>query len=41
MKVYDVIIEDISLVSNYRSQFDRVLARSSFGKLLETMKERR
>jgi phospholipid transport system substrate-binding protein len=40
-KVYDVIIEDISFVNNYRAQFNRVLARSSFGKLLETMKERR
>jgi phospholipid transport system substrate-binding protein len=39
-KVYDVIIEDISLVNNYRSQFNRVLARSSFGELLKTMKEK-
>jgi len=39
-KVYDVIIEDISLVNNYRSQFNRVLARSSFGELLKSMKER-
>jgi phospholipid transport system substrate-binding protein len=39
-KVYDVIIEDISLVNNYPSQFNRVLARSSFGELLKTMKEK-
>jgi phospholipid transport system substrate-binding protein len=39
-KVYDVIIEDISLVNNYRSQFNRVLARSSFGELLKSMKGR-
>ena len=25
-KVYDVVIEDVSLVNNYRSQFNRVLA---------------
>jgi phospholipid transport system substrate-binding protein len=33
-KVYDVVIEDISLVNNYRSQFNRVLAtvRYSFTK---------
>ena len=38
-KVYDVIIEDVSLVNNYRSQFSRVLSKSSFGELLETMKQ--
>jgi phospholipid transport system substrate-binding protein len=39
-KVYDVIIEDVSLVNNYRAQFNRVLARSSFEELLERMKEK-
>ncbi len=39
-KVYDVIIEDVSLVGNYRSQFSRVLAKSSFDELLKTMKEK-
>jgi phospholipid transport system substrate-binding protein len=39
-KVYDVIIEDVSLVGNYRSQFGRVLAKSSFDELLKTMKEK-
>ena len=39
-KVYDVIIEDVSLVSNYRSQFSRVLTKSSFEELLKTMKEK-
>jgi len=29
-KVYDVVIEDISLVNNYRAQFGRVLASSSY-----------
>ena len=38
--MYDVIIEDVSLVSNYRSQFSRVLAKSSFDDLLKTMKEK-
>ena len=37
-KVYDVIIEDISLVNNYRSQFNRVLATSSYEDLVNRMK---
>jgi phospholipid transport system substrate-binding protein len=40
-KVLDVIIEDISLVNNYRSQFNRVLARSSYADLIETMRQKK
>jgi phospholipid transport system substrate-binding protein len=39
-KVYDVVLENVSLVNNYRSQFNRVLAKSSFEELLKTMKEK-
>jgi phospholipid transport system substrate-binding protein len=39
-KVYDVIIDDISLVDNYRSQFHRVIMRSSFEDLLRILKEK-
>jgi phospholipid transport system substrate-binding protein len=39
-KVYDLVIEDISVVNNYRSQFDRVIARYSFAELVRTMKEK-
>ena len=39
-KVYDLVIEDISVVNNYRSQFDRLIARSSFADLVRTMKEK-
>ncbi|MGH7766382.1 MAG: MlaC/ttg2D family ABC transporter substrate-binding protein, partial [Candidatus Binatia bacterium] len=39
-KVYDLVIEDISLVNNYRSQFDRVIVRSSFEDLVRAMKEK-
>jgi phospholipid transport system substrate-binding protein len=39
-KVYDLVIEDISVVNNYRSQFDRVIARSSFEELMRAMKEK-
>lgn len=40
-KVYDVIIENISLVNNYRAQFNRVLARSSYDELIERMKAKK
>jgi phospholipid transport system substrate-binding protein len=39
-KVYDLVIEDISVVNNYRSQFDRFIARSSFEELMRVMKEK-
>jgi phospholipid transport system substrate-binding protein len=39
-RVYDVIIEYVSLVNNYRAQFNRILASSSFDELLERMKEK-
>jgi phospholipid transport system substrate-binding protein len=40
-KVIDVVIENISLVNNYRAQFSRVLAKSSYAELLETMKQKK
>jgi phospholipid transport system substrate-binding protein len=39
-KVYDVIIENISIVNNYRSQFRRILGRSSFAELLQTIRDK-
>src|SRR5882724_4308376 len=39
-KIYDVVIENISIVNNYRSQFSRVIARSSFEDLLRQMKDK-
>ena len=36
--VYDVVIEGVSLVGNYRSQFDQMLQKDSFDKLLEELK---
>ncbi len=39
-KVYDVVIENISLVNNYRSQFNRVIAQSSFDDLLRRMRDK-
>jgi len=39
-KIYDVVIEDISLVHNYRSQFNRVLSKSSLDELLRRLREK-
>lgn len=38
-RIYDVLAENISVVNNYRSQFNRVIARSSFEELLRIMKQ--
>ncbi|MBM4301925.1 MAG: ABC transporter substrate-binding protein [Deltaproteobacteria bacterium] len=37
-KVYDVVIEGVSLVSNYRSQFSRIIHESSYAELLRRLK---
>jgi phospholipid transport system substrate-binding protein len=37
-KVYDMVIDHVSIVSNYRAQFERVIAKSSLKVLLERMK---
>jgi phospholipid transport system substrate-binding protein len=39
-KIYDVVVEDISLVVNYRSQFSRILAKGGFDDLLRQLKEK-
>jgi len=39
-KVYDVIAENISLVNNYRSQFNRVIANSSYEELLRRLRDK-
>jgi phospholipid transport system substrate-binding protein len=40
-KVYDVVIANISLVNNYRSQFSRVLANGSMDELIKRMKDKK
>jgi len=40
-KIYDVVIENISLVNNYRSQFNRILATASFEELLKKLREKK
>ncbi len=39
-KIYDMIVENISLVENYRSQFDRILASATFDELLKKLQEK-
>ena len=36
--VYDVVIEGVSLVSNYRTQFNKIIQTSSFQELVRKMK---
>lgn len=40
-RVYDVVVEGISLINNYRSQFDRKLNKSSFDQLLNDLREKK
>jgi len=40
-RAYDVIVEGISLVGNYRSQFNRVLQKKSFDELLQDLREKK
>jgi phospholipid transport system substrate-binding protein len=40
-KIYDVVIENISLVNNYRAQFNRILATASFEELLKKLREKK
>jgi phospholipid transport system substrate-binding protein len=38
--VYDVAIEGVSLVANYRAQFNRIIQRSSYKGLVEQLTAR-
>jgi phospholipid transport system substrate-binding protein len=37
-RIYDVVIEDISLVNNYRAQFNRVITQNSYEQLVDRMR---
>ena len=39
-RIYDVVVENISLINNYRSQFHRVITNKSYSELLKRMKEK-
>ena len=36
--IYDILVENLSLVSNYRSQFDRVIRTTSYEELVKRLK---
>jgi phospholipid transport system substrate-binding protein len=40
-KVFDIVVENISIVNNYRSQFNRVLTNASVDELIQRMKDKR
>jgi phospholipid transport system substrate-binding protein len=39
-RVYDVIAENISVVNNFRSQFDRVITKTSYEELLRRLRDK-
>ena len=39
-KIYDVIVEGVSFVNNYRSQYNSVLVRSSYEELIQKIKQK-
>lgn len=39
--IYDILIENVSLVANYRSQFDRIVRSSSYDELVRRLKTKR
>lgn len=39
-RVYDVVVDGVSLVKNYRVQFDRIIRDSSYEELVKTLREK-
>ena len=39
--IYDVIIEGVSLVNNYRTQFDRIIRSASYAELVKRLRDRK
>jgi phospholipid transport system substrate-binding protein len=39
-KIYDVIVEGVSIVGNYRSQFNSILSKSTFAELMDKLREK-
>jgi phospholipid transport system substrate-binding protein len=38
--IYDVVIENVSLINNYRAQFDRIIRTTSYAELVKRLKTR-
>lgn len=39
-RVYDVVVDGVSLVKNYRVQFDRIIRHSSYEELVKTLRDK-
>ena len=39
--MYDILLENISLVGNYRAQFDQIIRTASYGELVKRLKDKR
>ena len=39
-RVYDVVVENISMVNNYRSQFNRIITNASYEELVRRLKDK-
>jgi phospholipid transport system substrate-binding protein len=39
-RVYDIVVEGVSLVQNYRSQFNSILAKNTPDQLLEILRKK-
>ncbi len=39
--IYDVLIENVSLIANYRAQFDKIIRTSSYEELIRRLKSKR
>ncbi len=39
-KVYDALVENVSIVNNYRSQFDHIISKYSFDELKKLLREK-
>ena len=40
-RAYDVVIEGVSLVSTYRTQFNRIIQQSGYGELVNKLKTKK
>ncbi|HEU5322764.1 MAG TPA: ABC transporter substrate-binding protein, partial [Methylomirabilota bacterium] len=38
--IYDITVENVSLINNYRAQFDRIIRTASYGELVRRLKSR-
>jgi phospholipid transport system substrate-binding protein len=38
--VYDIVIEGVSLISNYRTQFNKIMQNSSYEELVKRLKSK-